>query len=274
LPRGDDGVSVKRFTLKSGQKLHYLDSGQGPALVLLHGWAMSSAIFSPAIHPLAQNFRLLVPDLRGHGESDPGDHYTLDYFAADVLQWLESLNLESFFLLGWSLGGQVAIRLAANGTLPIKRLILVSSTPKFCHGADWESGLPQSQVRAMERQFHRDPRTTFNDFAAMLFAGEKSGKGLAEKVRARLILPETKAGLAALATLKNGDLRGELKNIRMPTLIHHGRADTVIPVSAGLFLAEQIPNTEASLWDHVGHVPFLSYPERSQSLWKEFLLES
>jgi len=263
---------LKRCRLTDGQQLRYLDIGQGPPLVLLHGWGMSSAIFADTIQALAEEFRLLIPDLRGHGHSEPGQDYRLDSFVSDIQSWLDSLQIESCRLIGWSFGGQIALKLAATALLPIERMVLVSSTPKFCQSADWAFGLPAVQVRAMQRQFQRDPVATLDEFVAMMFAGDSCATALAMKGRESSILPDFEAGKQTLTTLEVGDLRGALGDIQTPTLVHHGKSDMIIPVSAGAFLAEQIPNAVASLWDNVGHAPFLSAPERSRSLWKEFLL--
>ncbi len=262
---------MKRCRLTDCQ-FRYLDIGQGPPLVLLHGWGMSSAIFADMIQSLAKEFRLLIPDLRGHGHSEPGQDYRLDSFVSDIRSWLDSLQIESCRLIGWSFGGQIALQLAATALLPIERMVLVSSTPKFCQSADWEFGLPTVQVRAMQRRFQRDPVATRDEFVAMMFAGDSNAAPLVMKGHEPLILPDFEAGKQTLTTLEIGDLRGILRGLQTPTLVHHGKSDTIIPVSAGSFLAGQIPNAIASLWDNVGHAPFLSAPERSQSLWKEFLL--
>ena len=262
---------MTRVCLQNGRKLAYRDVGQGPVLVLLHGWAMSSGVFSDNVPALAKHFRLLIPDLPGHGLSDPGQDYTLSALAAVLKGWLDSLHIDDCYLLGWSFGGQLAMQLATDTEL-IKRMILVSSTPKFCQSADWDHGLPQTQVRTMQRQFQRDTSSTLDAFVGLMFAGEPDEAQRVVELCEQSVLPEVEAGCEVLKTLRIGDLREQLAKIAVPTMIQHGQRDGIIPVAAGTFLAEQIPNAEASLHADVGHAPFLSSPKQSQTLWKEFLL--
>ena len=258
--------------LPDGRQLNYLDVGQGPVLVLLHGWGMSSGIFTDIVDALAKDYRLLIPDLRGHGLSDVGAGYALSDFAADFTIWFNCLGLERCNLIGWSFGGQIALQLLAEKVLPIDRLILVSSTPKFCQSAEWQHGLPETQVRAMQRQYRRNSETTLAEFMARMFVGEENATLLAAKARQKNIAPEPDAGAQSLATLNSADIRDRLATISVPALIHHGKDDTIIPPSAGEYIADQISGAECVVWNDVGHAPFLSRPQASQSLWKEFLL--
>ena len=260
-----------RFRLRNGQFINYLDMGQGPVLVLLHGWAMSSGVFANSIARLKKHFRLLIPDLPGHGLSDPGHDYSLAAIAIDLKAWLDSLLIDQFNLLGWSFGGQVAMQLAASTPASIQRLILVASTPKFCQSADWGHGLPDIQVRAMQRRLQRDFGATLDSFVELMFVGEADAEKRLAALREHSVLPDSAAGCEALLTLRNGDLRSRLANITVPTLIQHGTADNIIPITAGRFIAEQIPAAEFSLCEDVGHAPFLSCPEQSQTLWADFL---
>lgn len=258
--------------MPNGRQLNYLDIGKGPALVLLHGWAMSSGIFAGIVDGLAKNFRLLIPDMRGHGASETGTDYALSDFTADITTWIDRLGLDRCNLIGWSFGGQVAMRLAADKLLPIERLAIVASTPKFCQSSDWHYGLPEVQVRAMERQFRRDSVSTLAEFTSLMFVGEKNAQLSSAVVHKQTILPDAGAGAKSLATLRETDIRDLLSKINIPTLVHHGKADMIIPVSAGEYLAGQIAGAELFVWDEVGHAPFLSSPEDSQTLWQEFML--
>lgn len=263
---------MNKSTPGNGQSINYSDSGAGPPLVLLHGWGMAAAIFSDMAERLSADFRVLVPDLPGHGGSDPGSGYTLEQYAADIRSWLERLDLTRLHLLGWSFGGEIALQLASGNALPIEKLVLVATTPHFCQADDWPHGLPQMQVRAMERQYRRDPQATLAGFRQMMFSGEADAAAGKRLDDLHLPLPDAAAGHTTLATLRQSDLRSRLPAVTVPALVHHGRADSIIPASAGEYLARTLPQTEAELWDDVGHAPFLSCPERSQALWKDFLL--
>ena len=258
--------------LPDGRHLNYLDVGQGPVIVLLHGWGMSSGIFTDIIKALANDFRLLIPDLRGHGQSDASAAYALSDFVEDLTTWFNCLGLERCNLIGWSFGGQISLQLVAKKALSIERLILVSTTPKFCQSTEWQHGLPEIQVRTMQRQFRRDSEATLAEFMSMMFTGEENSTLLTADARQKNISPDPNAGNQSLVTLYSTDIRDRLATISVPTLIHHGNADSIIPPSAGEYMAERVAGAEYVSWDSVGHAPFLSHPEASTTLWKEFML--
>ena len=109
---------MKFYPLADGRKLAYREAGTGRPLVLLHGWAMSSAVFQELMPLLADRFRVLAPDLPGNGQSDPDFEFNHNSIASDIEQWLTSLDVDTVDLVGWSLGGQVALNLAKRRQLP------------------------------------------------------------------------------------------------------------------------------------------------------------
>ncbi len=257
--------------MPDGRQLHYLDVGTGPTVFLLHGWAMSSGIFSGIIDDLAKDFRLLIPDLRGHGNSAVGTTYALNDFAADIIALCKYFELDSCHLLGWSLGGQIAMQLVADKILPVERLIVVSSTPKFCQATDWLHGLPEAQVRALQRQLRRNSISTIAEFMQMMFSGEQDASVHIVAASKQRILPDNEAGMQSLETLKTTDIRSRLSPIKTPTMVQHGKSDIIIPAAAGEYIANNIHAAELVIWDDVGHAPFISRPKESVSVWKEFL---
>lgn len=262
------------LTLADGRTLAYRESGQGPVLVLLHGWAMSSAVFSEMLDGLAGSYRVLAPDLPGHGFSSDPAVFGLDECATDIVQWLEALNIEGFMLGGWSLGGQVALRLVKRITQRIERLLLMATTPKFTLGADWIHGLPETQVRSLKRNVQRAPEKTFGDFFGLQFfpkevSPQRYREIIAFAVRAGR-LPTLAAALAGLDTLQAADLRDEARTLGCPTLVVHGSEDPITPVGAGRFLASSIPAARLCELPRTGHAPFLSRPDVIVPLCREF----
>ncbi len=267
---------MKTWLLADGRRLAYRETGSGRPLVLLHGWAMSSVVFTEALRVLGEDFRVLAPDLRGHGASDPADGCALEDFAGDLRQWLEGLGISSLDLLGWSLGGQVALRLAPLLGKGLGRLLLVASTPCFAAREGWTAGLPAVQVKAMARGLKRRYRETLDDFFARQFQDGEISAGRLEEIRAFAapgegsIVPSAETALAALETLQTADLRGDLSEVEAPTLVLHGEGDEIIPPEAGRYLAAHLPQGRFVGLPDTGHAPFLSRPEQCFSLWREF----
>ncbi|KIH77019.1 pimeloyl-[acyl-carrier protein] methyl ester esterase [Geoalkalibacter ferrihydriticus] len=266
---------MNTLTLADGHTLSYRDAGQGPPLVLLHGWSLSATVFSEMIEGLAADFRVLAPDLRGHGSSDCAPGFGLEDFSADLRQWLDALNLDTFYLGGWSLGGQVALKLAQVEPQRIERLLLVATTPRFSNAEDWIHGLPDVQVRSLARNLRRVYEKTLGDFFALQFGPEEITPQRYRQILAFAVrpgrVPAPEAALAALETLRQVDLRADLHTLGCPTLVVHGRNDAITPVAAGRYLASAIPDARLHELADVGHAPFFSRPEQILSLWREFL---
>lgn len=266
---------MQTLTLADGRQIAWRQAGSGPPLVLLHGWSMSSAVFTEVMEELSSNFCLLAPDLRGHGDTDPDDGYALTDFAADLHVWLQHLDLPKVNLLGWSLGGQVALQLVPLLGERLRRLILIGTTPRFTAGADWAAGLLATQVRAMARDLKRDYLKTMGDFFALQFAGEALPRERYRQIVKFAVragrLPAPEVALAALETLRCEDQRMVLGAVKVPALVQHGELDRITLPAAADYLAAQLPDARLELLPGVGHAPFLSRPQEVCRRWLEFL---
>lgn len=266
---------MNTLTLADGRILAYRQAGEGPSLVLLHGWGQSSAVFSEIMQGLAQDFRVLAPDLRGHGLSAAAEGYGLDGFAADVRDLVEVLGLGPFALGGWSLGGQVALRLAQALPERVARLLLIATTPRFTACADWSHGLPGTQVRSLGRNVQRAYEKTLGDFFNLQFTPDEITPERYRQILAFALpsgrLPDPGAALGGLHTLEDVDLRAQLAAIACPTLVMHGSEDRIVPVVAGRYLAESISGARRRELAGTGHAPFLSRPGQTLDIWRGFL---
>lgn len=261
--------------LADGRRLAWREAGSGPAVVLLHGWSMSSAVFAEVIEELSTDFRVMAPDLRGHGGSDPGAAHGFADFAADLAGWMEALDLREAGLIGWSMGGQVALELVPAVFDRLRRLILVGATPRFTAGDGWEAGLPEVQVRAMARDLKRNYLKTMGDFFALQFEGENLPRERYRRIVEFAVrggsLPAPEVALAALETLRRGDQRHGLGQIDVPALVMHGVLDRITLPGAADYLAGHLPFAGLALLPDVGHAPFLSRPQELCRKWREFL---
>jgi pimeloyl-[acyl-carrier protein] methyl ester esterase len=265
---------MNEWRLADGRVISYRQAGKGPTLVVLHGWAMSSAVFSEALQALSDEFCVLAPDLPGHGESSPAKDYGLDALAADLSAWMEGLQLAEVCLLGWSLGGQVTLRLASLAKQRISRLLLVATTPRFVADQDWPNGLAEGQVRIMARGLQRRFAKTLDDFFAQQFGEQELNaerrQWLIQQLSPKALPPQPDAAVAALETLRCSDLRSQLGELAVPALVMHGAEDGIVPPGAGRYLADMLPQARFQQLARAGHAPFLSYPEESFHLWREF----
>lgn len=234
--------------------------GQGPDLVLLHGWGLHGGIFANLVPQLSERFRLHRVDLPGHGRSAP--HPSLADIHALASYLGKQLPSDAIWL-GWSLGGRVALAAAAQ-QLPIRALILVGSTPCFCQREDWPHGMPESELAQFRSALTQDYRATLQRFLALQSRGSSQGREELRQLRESLFAhgePHPDALAMGLALLRDADLRNQLADIHIPTLVLHGQRDTLAPLAAAEYLARTLPLASLQVIDGAGHAPFISHPD-------------
>ena len=112
-------------------RCHYLDEGSGPPLVLLHGLGSSARDWEFQFHVYSRTFRVIAPDLRGFGASQRSGPFSIPQFAADMWALLAHLGIDRFRLVGYSMGGAVALQMATTQPWRIERLLIANSVPSF-----------------------------------------------------------------------------------------------------------------------------------------------
>jgi pimeloyl-ACP methyl ester esterase len=247
-----------------GVRLHVEATGAGPTLLAVHGWSRSSADLAPLAERLPGR-RVLRLDLRGHGRSTPGP-FTLAALADDLAALAAAEGLSGALLLGWSLGGQVALAaLAAHPALRARLagLVLLGATPRFTEGADWPHGQPARAVEGLRLRVRRAPQKALARFLDDCFApGELDEAGRARLAGLRAAPPpDQAAAVAGLDVLASADLRAALPALDLPALVLHGEADAICPPGAGRALAAALPRARLRTFPGLGHAPHLSRPD-------------
>jgi pimeloyl-[acyl-carrier protein] methyl ester esterase len=267
-------VKESCFTFPNGRQLTWYEIGQGRPLVLLHGWSMSAVVFSEIATLLSSGFRLLIPDLPGHGGSSPALRNNLAGIADDLISWIAAIENAPVILAGWSLGGMLSLEIAHQHKLPVDRLLLIATTPRFTRCSDWSFGLPSVQVRALVRNLERRFEATLGDFFSLAFAGEKISKERLRTIRTFAVrqgsLPVPGVALGLLNMLEMQDQREILSEIQQPALVLHGDLDQITPVAAGHYLAEMLPLGGFAGFAGVGHGVFMSQPQAVVKKIREF----
>ena len=236
----------------------YVDiRGDGPDLVLLHGWALHGGMWGPWIDELARHARLHLVDLPGHGRSPwPAGVRDLAGLAAAVRPAVP----DGAAVLGWSLGGMVALELARGPRLAA--LVLVATTPRFVVDTDWEHGLSPELLAEFARGLASDHRATVQNFLALQTRGDERAHETLRQLRRSLDAhgpPDAAALEAGLAILGSADLRSALPRIAVPTLVIAGDHDRITPPGAGLELAARLAQARLAAIARSGHAPFLSH---------------
>gem|GEM_PF-2321310 len=181
-------------------------------------------------------------------------------YAEGLLSLIEEKGGSSM-VIGWSLGGLVALETACNWPERVSRLVLVSATPRFCSGEGYSFGIPVQNIRAMnlglKREFHKT-MTGFYRLAAEPF--KEPLPAIRDQWNQVSGWIDELAG--GLHYLMNTDLREDLHRIHSPVLMLHGREDHVIPWQAAATASRALPDSRLCLYDAVGHDLPLREPER------------
>jgi pimeloyl-ACP methyl ester carboxylesterase len=256
----------------NGYALAVEDGGHGTPLLLLHGFPMSSAIFSP-IRPFVERAgRLVTIDLCGFGASDaPLGPYGMDDLAADVVRVADQLGLERFVLGGHSMGGYVAFRVAARHRHRLSGLVLMDTRA----AADTPEGVERR--RASIAAITAGGRDAFLDaFLPLLVAPATRDRQpeVMELLRAMAAgIPDHVLTGCLEGMMTRPDSRGLLAGFDRPALVIHGAADAVMPPAEARALALALPRGEILEVPNAGHTPTLEQPELVGEAIARFLTE-
>jgi len=234
-----------------GQAIHYWDLGSGPVVVLVHGLGSRKEDWLPVLEPLAQKYRLLVPDQIGFGKSDkPLLDYSVQTYVDFLNEFLRQLKVEKASLVGESLGGWIsalyAVELANGGHLiTLDKLVLVDAA-----GLKQDTPIPNlnpSSLAAMrgvmEAVFY--DTSWLNEDALRRVFTDKLATHDAYTVRSFLSNP-------MIATERLDDRLGKIKT---PTLVVWGKQDKLLPMALGERYAAGIPGAKLVSYDKCGHIP-------------------
>ena len=255
-------------------ELYVETRGQGPDLVLLHGWGLNLRVWDGLASLLERSFRIIMVDLPGHGRSEwnPKARTPAEQ-AWQIHATLGSLS-DRYSLLGWSLGGQIALDLAAAMPGSVERLVLVATTPRFAASPDWPYGMPATALERMATQLRTNYKRTVSDFLELQVRGSTGAEKVLADLHASLFQhgeAHPKALVTGLTTLESSDLRPMLPQVRAQTLVVAGQYDRVTLPAASRALAEALPDARYVEIRRAAHAPFLSHTAEFADLVTEFL---
>jgi pimeloyl-[acyl-carrier protein] methyl ester esterase len=233
-------------------------SGTGPDLVLLHGWAMHGGVFAEIVPVLAQHHRVHVIDLPGHGRSNfIQDIATLERMMQHILPHMPP----NAIVLGWSLGGQIAMRIAAQK--PLRALVLISATPKFVADQSWPHGMAPAVFAQFFARLHQNIESTVQDFLSLQVRGDVHAMHTLKALRAQLLqhAPDSRMLEVCLTMLRDTDLRAQLSALHLPTLLIAGEHDRITHPRATQAMMQLLPEAQYVEIKRAGHASFISHRE-------------
>ena len=219
--------------------------GIGPDLVLLHGWGFNSELFNNLIDRYKNQYRITMIDLPGHGRSDDVSG-GLDEWCDEIIKNLP----DNPILLGWSLGGLLAINIATK--IKISKLILVASTPKFVQSEDWPYGIDENNFRQFSDALQLNLSKGLKRFVSLQTQDKTQLKALNQSIDK--FPASTKALNQGLEILLTADLVDEFTQLKMPIEVILGNHDTLVPYRISNWYDNTKIKTQVL---NTGHLPFL-----------------
>lgn len=264
------GLETRSFEV-DGFTMPYVIGGEGPPLVLLHGFGADKSNWTRVAPYLTPHFQVVAPDLPGFGESTrkPDADYTYSAQIRRMKTFLDTLNLESVHLGGNSMGGEIAARFALRYPERVRSLWLLAP-------GGVESAAPSKLDRLIE-QGHENPLYVDSpeDFDRLMdFAFEKEPyvPGPIKDYLARRAMQNRQFNAMVSQQLQADTraLEDELKGLSVPTLVMWGKQDRLLHVSGAGILASAMPDAQSVILGETGHVPMMERPQQSARAFLEF----
>ena len=245
-------------------ELAYTRRGNGKSLVLLHGFPLDHHLWDDIAPMLEDTFDLIIPDLRGFGESEAVDTpFTMEDYASDIAGFLDQLGIQKTAISGHSMGGYVALAFAKLYSERLSGLALVSSQApadpperkegRYKSAADIAENGINSVVETMTPKFTADPR-------------------LQALTREIMEKQQPTAYIGALrAMAERVDATPLLSTFKFPVIIIHGDIDALIPVDRGREVRDAIPGSLYIELKGVGHVPMLEATKETAEALKRLV---
>jgi len=235
-----------------GQKIHYVEAGSGPAVVLLHGLGGSTVNWAFNVQALAQKYRVIVPDQIGFGRSDkPFINYRVGTYADFLDKFLDELKVEKASLVGNSMGGWVAALYALQRPARVERLVLVDS-----------AGFRPPKEFDLSALIGLNPSTRegVRQLAPLIFANRQwlNDAAVDQMLAQRISAGDGHTIQSLVESIHRGEdmLDGRLGGIKQPTLIVWGREDGLTPLAReGERFKREMPGAQLVVFDNCGHIP-------------------
>jgi len=254
------------------------EDGRKPVL-FIHGWPLSHEMFEYQFTELHDNgYRCIGIDLRGFGNSvKPWAPYNYDIFAEDVKQIIAALNLQGVTMVGFSMGGAIAMHYIAKyfSELVTKVVFMGAAAPCFTKRDDYPYGLEKSACDDLISQSLNDRPKMVTDFGKIFFSSEDSqSREMARWLFSINMQASPYATIKCLEELRDADLRNDMQMVdqrNMPVAIFHGVKDKICPFDFAKIMNKQIRGSKIVPFNESGHGLNIEEKEKTSEELMKFI---
>jgi len=227
------------ITTRDGAQIFYKDWGTGQPVIFSHGWPLNADIWDKQVKLVADNgYRGIAHDRRGHGRSSQTwSGNTMDDYADDLADLIESLDLTDIVLVGHSTGGgEVAHYVGRHGTSRVAKVVLRGAVVPHLLGTDEDPGGAPIAVFDQLRAGLGERSQFYRELAEPFYGNNRPGANVSQGVRDAFWAISMTVGLKAaydcIAAFSETNMTEDLKKIDVPTLLSHGDDDQIVPIQA------------------------------------------
>ncbi|ABX03043.1 MAG TPA: alpha/beta hydrolase [Herpetosiphon sp.] len=251
------------------QVVHYETFGRGRPVLFLHGWLGSWRYWMPTMEFVSKDFRTYSFDFWGFGDSDKtstAKSISITNFSDQVIRFLDAMGIDKVPLVGHSMGGMVALKTAIRHPNRISRVAAIGAP---IVGTSLSGLLKLTDNQYVSRAMARVPVVT--KFLFRWFLGNVNDTAYGE-ILDDSVKPTEESLRRAVGSMMRTDLRPELEQLTIPTLIIHGARDDIVnPNQADIFLQRDMANTQVFVMPESRHFPFLDEPAQFNKVLHAFL---
>ena len=247
---------------QDGTHIYYEDWGNGPPVVLSHGWPLSADAFEDQMFFLAsRGYRCIAHDRRGHGRSSqPWNGYDYNTFADDLAALIETLDLKDAILVGHSMGGgEIARYIGRHGSKRVAKAVLIAAIPPLLLKTEANpDGLPIEAFDGIRASVLADRSQFFKDFTLPFYGYNRPDAKVSEGVRESYwrqgMNGSLKATFDCIKAFSETDFTEDLKEFDVPTLIIHGDDDQIVPIGiSGPLSARLVEGATLKIYSGASH---------------------
>ncbi len=252
------------------QTLFTSRQGAGEPLLVLHGWGMNHCAWSPVKNALQAKYQVAWVDLPGHGGSVD---YPLQGMDQAVQSLIPLIGTKTVHVMGWSLGGLIAQRLAHCIPEQVASLTLVASTASFIQRENWLHAMPEKLLSDFYQALESDYAATIKRFLLLQFMGVKGGQSMAKQLYKDIMQqpPALQALQQGLKILLESDFIEQ--SVACPVHWILGEKDKLVPAAVMSDLQRMPGDNKVSIIEQAGHAPFITHADEFVSVFTRAMQE-
>ncbi len=261
-------ISKNNVTIINGDE--YKDT-----IIFAHGFGTDQSAWSKVAAAFSTDYRLLLYDNVGAGQSDPAafspnKYDTLHSYADDLLDICKTLDIEDAIVVGHSVSGMVSVLAAIREPHRFKKMVLVGASPRYLDDAGYKGGFDQVSLDALYQAMANNYFAWVSGFATAAMANPDRPQ-LAESFAGSLSAIRPDIAQSVARVIFQSDHRDVLSQLQVDTLLLQTQQDIAVPMDVAVFLNQSITNSKLEVVAAEGHFPHISAPEEIISAIKRFL---